>query len=109
MTLSRSCLPHRQASPGASCGIRIVNGRRRCPDHERAFQAWRNAKPERKALYEGGWPAHRRRRIAEVGACMEADGTCHGRLSVDHPTDDVLCTSHHSRREAGRRAAVRSS
>lgn len=35
---------------------------------------------------------------------MEADVTCKGVLSVDHPTDDVLCMSHHDRREARRRA-----
>lgn len=107
--VSRPCLPHAKASPGATCASLRTNGRRRCRTHEAQWQRWRNRLPQRQELYAGDWPAHSRRRIAEVGACMEADGTCHGRLSVDHPTDDVLCTSHHSRREARRRAAIRSS
>lgn len=40
---------------------------------------------------------------------MEQDRTCKGVLSVDHPTDDVLCMSHHDRREAARRAAAKRS
>ena len=107
--VARPCLPHAKASPGASCRATNTNGRRRCPRHEAEYQRWRNGQPARRELYGGDWPAHSRQRVAEVGVCIEADGSCHGRLSVDHPTDDVLCTSHHSRREARRRAAIRSS
>lgn len=82
-------------------GCHRLTERTRCPIHERQFQAWRNRK--RGDLYDGAWQRHSRERRAEVGRCMEADATCKGLLSVDHPTDDVLCLSHHDRREALRR------
>lgn len=88
-------------------GRPALTERTRCATHEAEHQRRRNADPRRVELYQGDWPAHRRARIAEVGSCIEADATCRGPLSVDHPTDDVLCTSHHSRREARRRAQAK--
>lgn len=107
--IRRPCHPHHLASPGQRCDRLVAQGTTRCTEHEAAFQRWRNGRPSRRRLYRGDWPAHSRRRIAEMGRCLEQDATCLGGLSVDHPTDDVLCRSHHSRREAARRAARRSS
>lgn len=102
----RPCQPHHQAGRDRHCAV-TLSGSTRCPRHEREYQAWRNRQVSRRRLYEGGWQTHSERRIAEVGRCMEEDGTCRGVLSADHPTDDVLCVSHHSRREARRRAVAR--
>lgn len=101
------CLPHAQASPGTRCPTPTPTTR--CSVHEAEYQRWRNGQPSRQRLYRGSWPAHSRQRIAQAARCKEQDATCRGVLSVDHPTDDVLCLSHHSRREAARRAALRSS
>jgi len=98
MPVKRECI-----EPGCT----TLTERTRCDACERERQRRRNSDPRRQELYLGDWPAHSRQRIAQVGACMEADASCRGPLSVDHPTDDVLCTSHHSRREARRRAEAK--
>lgn len=75
----------------------------RCPECERAHQRARNAKPERAVLYTAEWQRHSRQRRAETPYCIRADATCRGVLTVDHPSDQVLCVSHHVRLEAQRR------
>ena len=58
---------------------------------------------ERRRLYTAEWQRHSRQRRAEQPWCSMADATCRGTLSVDHPTDAVLCVGHHVRLEAQRR------
>lgn len=83
------------------CPTLVIKGR--CPAHNRAYQRERNARPERRVLYTADWQRHSRERRAETPFCQMADRTCNGTLSVDHPTDAVLCISHHVRLEAERR------
>ena len=79
--------------------------RTRCDAHQRLHDAARNARPGR-AKYDAAWAAHSRQRRAEQPWCSMADATCRGVLSVDHPSDAVLCMSHHDRMESQRRGAA---
>jgi len=77
-----------------------------CAGHRSARDKVRNADPRRRALYDAEWTRHSRERRVEQPWCLLMDETCKGALSVDHPTDDVLCLSHHDRIEARRRATA---
>ena len=79
----------------------------RCAVHERQRQRARNARPERVALYGGGWPAESRAIRAAQPWCT-AEGWHAGGLTVDHPTRAVLCRHHHGQLEAKRRGQVES-
>lgn len=104
----RSCLPHAKASPGEGCDRR-TEGPTRCPDHERAFQRWRNAQPARQELYQDGWPALSRAIREATPYCTDADAgpACSGGLTVDHVLLVPLCRHHHGALEARRRADAR--
>ena len=80
---------------------RLTAGRTRCPIHARAKERQRSGREK----YDHAWAKHSRQRRSESPYCAMADPTCKGVLSVDHPTDAVLCMSHHDRLEARRRAA----
>ena len=88
--------------PCAEPGCPVISERTRCAAHTRQRDAAYNAQPRRRALYDAAWDAHSRRCRAEHPWCSMADATCKGRLSVDHPTDAVLCVSHHKRLELAR-------
>jgi len=103
--VSRSCLPHHLASPGERCPR--TQKARRCAGHEAAFQRWRNAKPERRELYLGDWPAESRAIRAAHPYCSECGSV--DQLTVDHPLRRVFCRSCHGRLEAGRRAEAKRS
>ncbi len=76
--------------------------RSRCTEHERAYERRRPGRH----IYGRKWKAHSRRRRAEEPRCVIVG--CEGTdLTVDHPTDAVLCRSHHAELENGRRRAAR--
>lgn len=85
-TISRPCLPHAQASPGARCAVLVPTGTRRCATHEAEFQAWRNAR--RGDRYGAEYQAERRRvlRGATVCALCGKPGTRRDPLTADHIT-----------------------
>ena len=85
-------------------GCPALTSRTRCPAHERAWQAARNARPER-AIYRGSWPAESRAIRAAQPWCSACGSG--GDLTVDHPTRAVLCRRCHGRLEARRRAQGR--
>jgi len=75
-------------------------GRSRCrPCYLRRQQA-RNRTAER-TIYDGDWARHSAQRRAEEGGCSVCGATRD--LTVDHPTDAVLCRTHHGQLEARRR------
>lgn len=83
-------------------GCPNLSERTRCALHQKQADKAYNAKPERRALYDPAWDKHSRKRRAEQPWCSMQDTTCKGVLSVDHPTDAVLCLSHHKRLELRR-------
>ena len=90
------------ARPCAQPGCPEVQAARYCAAHQQRITKAYNAQPKRRALYDAAWTAHSRQRRAEQPYCAMQDATCKGVLSVDHPTDAVLCISHHKRLEAQR-------
>lgn len=84
----------------------VIDRGSKCADHD-----------GRPMLYDSAWRKHSRERIAEIGMCMCVAPDCHRNdvyssvtlcgqgsdLTVDHPTDDVLCRSCHATRENARR------
>lgn len=85
--------------PCAEPGCPDLAARTRCPAHTQQRDRAYNASPKRRELYDAAWDAHSRKRRAEQPWCSMRDGTCKGLLTVDHPTDAVLCMSHHKRLE----------
>lgn len=79
----------------------------RCAEHESGFQQRRNARPERRELYLGDWPAESRAIRQAHPYCSECGSV--DQLTVDHPTRRVFCRSCHGRLEASRRAVAKSS
>lgn len=64
--IQRPCQPHHRASPGVRCSALIPAGTR-CPAHEAAYQAWRNA--QRGDRYGAEYQAERRRILATATVC----------------------------------------
>lgn len=102
--------------PCLDCGIPFDAKSRnvhRCPTCERKHNAKRNASPERRALYGGGWAAESRAIRAAEPWCHSQDvglGGCPvvgvSMLTVDHPTRKPLCRHHHGRLEASRQRFI---
>lgn len=87
--MRRVCLPHRQASPGESCGA-VTEGPTRCPTHEAAFQRWRNAR--RGDRYGPAYQAERRRVLSGATVCYLCGRppTRRDPLTADHITPAAL-------------------
>lgn len=83
--------------PCLDCGV--LSDGTRCPTHTRQ----RNASPERKALYGGHWQRYSRAKRKAHPWCSSCGSTSD--LTVDHPSDAVLCRPCHGKLEASRRAA----
>jgi hypothetical protein len=84
--------------PCLNCGV--LGSGTRCVDCYRARQRRRNAQEDRR-IYDRDWRAHSRGRRAEQPWCSGC-GTVSD-LTVDHPSDAVLCRRCHGELEARRR------
>ena len=76
----------------------------RCPRCQRQWNAEHKNTPARRAFYGPDWQRHSRERRAEQPWCQACGSTA--MLSVDHPTDAVLCKRCHGELEARRRAVA---
>lgn len=101
--LARGC-PVTVMPPAGRCARHMTDRDRQNLEAERERERRRAGRrpQERASLYDASWRAHSAARRAGSDGCERCGGTTAG-LTVDHPTDAVLCRPCHGRLEAARR------